>query len=766
MSWLDVIIQPSSFLRNAEGDERTMFALALLVENRLDEYERVAATIAMPSLAALDTAEGGPAVAIARGLLYHRRGDPRGVRGLQEVIANDDYQPEIRLVSAILLGMALSDLGRPDVALPVLAQALEFATSNAERALVYIHGGLRQIESGNAELAYQATADAIRYSERRKDPASRTLAVVASRNLLNFAFAARKSIPETRYPAVTSPSIGWIEALAREGLGAYLAEHFKGFFQNPYSRTLSFRQRDEADDSLLQALLRAQALGYFQLVRQLRQALGQYRLLQSAGKPGLGAASGFELLRRTPDPAAISSATAIFRLSGPLEVLKAVGEAAISASWLLPEVGADLSLIAGCASSLSVEAAAAASDRLMSAIDDLISKPTMGGWETSNAFTCLASLLPLLDDARADAVSRALRAIAEQPPDAMTHQSMTRAIHALGFSRLDAREVAAWRDYTAKHLSVADDHIFPAIAAAAELLASGDPRVKRNVVAAYRHTHSLWLAGLMIEIESAPGEARILRDSVRNASQHIREEASAGRYGISGLHVGDLLGRLAVKYRDHALRREALALVMDPRSPVEERVAAAQVLLAHVAVLPQWMRRRLGGGIPVPSVDLSLLGSPGEIAAVNLQLEFTLGALSAGAVMSQLLSLSASTDPEERVLAAMVARDMASSIDERFLATFVLQLSEDVQPTVRGQAGNALARVHFADPSLEELRIRRLEALVSDPGEVVPVLVWQGIATSARANRPVPSSLRDRAQVAARDHISHWVREAARGASR
>lgn len=622
---------------------------------------------------------------------------------------------------------------------------------------------MRQAEHGSAERALSATQDAVRLAARRRDEDGRTLFATARSNEFHFAFLARQQLAQDLPATNASPTLAWIDAVAGEGLSSYLDDHFKAFFDDPYSRTISFRSVDTSDQSMLQALLRSEAVGYRQATLRLRKALGEYRLLSRAGEPGLGAVSGFALLRRAGDASAVKRALGVFRASGPLEVLKVVGESVSESSWLPPELRADLEIIAGSAATFSPSSAAATYDRLIGAFEDLVSRPFWNAWIADVAFHALAALLPLVDDDRVNGASAVLREIAERPPDALIHQSMSRSLHEMDWDRLRRDEKQGWRRYVERYLAARDDHVFPARSAAIELIKAGDRQALQHVMRAYREGRSLLLAPIVL---AAPVVRRVdaatLNHDILAAAQAYRQRADRGEFSLGTVSIGSLLGRAAGRFGTRRMRDELLAFVMDARVPVDERSSALEAMLREPRRVPSWMRARLTEGVPPPDISLPLFGRGTQLEALNLRLRAEFGELTAARALSIVIALSSSRIAEDRTMAARATLELTSELGASVAATVLLELTHDAVPAVRGFAGSSLARMDFAEPPLEEARIERLTELVAESGEAVPLLVWHGAAQAARDGFPIPERLLLLAGHAAEHHLAVTVRRAAR----
>ncbi len=295
-SWIEILIDPAS-VTSARGADQRRSAIALLLDGRLDEYERRSADAHLPSLAEAGVttppdAEAQLVVAVAR----LAEGQPNAIDLFTSLAASTDVPTDLRSVAAVLAGMAMSDAARPDLALPLLDGRLSEATDDVEIAFLEMHWAARAAECGRFGEAHARSVSAQATAQRAEESAE-TIRIVAAHNAAQFAWLAG----EPRFPAdlprrADSKPIAWMDILAAGALEDYLDGHFKAFFERPYARSVTFAREDQTERGLSRALFRAQCLADWHGEARLRKALGRYRLLSEAGRTIPGAASGFELL--------------------------------------------------------------------------------------------------------------------------------------------------------------------------------------------------------------------------------------------------------------------------------------------------------------------------------------------------------------------------------------------------------------------------------------------------------------------------------------
>ena len=760
MTLIDVLIEPSSRLRSRQSERgKTAYALSLLVENRIDLYQRTAASVGLPSPDALDDSHGALA-SLASGILAYRAGHGDAVGMLQSVLESDEARRDERLLAAILISLAAADSGRPDFGLTVLESSLPLATTPSQRALIYLHAGVRQAQLGDAERAYRATRAAGSFVRRGRDRRSKLLAVVASRNSMSLSFLAFRRTRSASRHIAESETLAWIEGVWREALSKYLGDHFKAFFENPYVRTFSFASVDVTDQDLMQALFRADATAYYQGSRQLRQALGQYRMLSAAGQPGNASTIGFELLRRAGEADDLKRSTSVFLATGPLEPLRQVGQQVCQATWFPSDLRATLVLLRGCSSVLDDQSSAIAFDRVCGLLPQVLTKPIWNSWSAAEAIELIGALVPNLTGERVAAASRELLDIANLPPSPHVHQSMGPAIEALR-GRIGPDGQRAWYDYVSENLGSQSDRLFPAIAAAAMLLGAGYRDIERVVSATYSKTLSPWLAGLMLRVPIGRSALAPLRDETVLSVRRVRAESAQGRYAFGGPSVGARLAQLAIRLRDREVRRELVDFLLDSHVAADERIAAAEVLVRDPTRVPRWIGRAVAGGLPVSDQQFPFFAGRADLQAMNLELALAFATVDEATLFAAVIEAATSDSSEQRITAARLTARQYDRLGDETAATILIGLCNDQLPVVRGMAGNALAAHPIREASLDRMREQILRHMLADGGQVVPELVWKGLL-HAKSKGGLSLEFEELAAFTSRRHISRTVRSAAR----
>lgn len=763
MSWADVLIDPA--LASYRGkDDPLKATIALLLDGRLDEYERRAPTVGLPSLAS--TSMGDllePEGRLASAIVLLTGGQPESARALEDLATDRQIELGLRMLAAVLFAVAVSGGGRPDLSTPMLEKVRAEAQEPLDRAILDLHLATQAAEVGRyvnaAELA-ESVEDTLTDLRSASGEAARALAAHSAWQFSWYS-GQRKQLSLPR--KASSTAIVWVDVLAADALHDYLDGHFQSFFDNPYVRTTSFRREDATERGLARALFRAECLADWVGIARLRKSLGRYRLLSEAGRTAPGAAYGFQLLRRGGDNKGLERALGVFHASGPLEPLREVAETVAAVPWWPLELRSNLTVLAGAGFALNPRTAENAATRLLIAIPELTHPVEGAGWVLAEALNALAGVAPAAGRSTQRKISEALIDLASEPPEPMLHQSMGRAIHALDWELLGRGETQRWIQYVESHLVASDDHIFPAIAAAHELMALRPGRISALAVRAFRETRSLYLVSLLLRARRiSAGDRAQVEAGVRIAATSMRERSRRGEYSIGVIAIGGLLGRLAIDRGSQVLMSDAVDFALDPSLPLDERLAVAGAFLESPNKVPQRYRLRLSNGLPSPTMDLQFFGTPDELAGGNLRLRATFGKMTKPQALNALLELIHSPTQRARLEAIESLPFLEEQIEEDSRTILLLGLAHDADPYVRAAAGHSLARTAVRDPALSNTRLDRVRALLDDPGALVPQAVWYGLADRLSPD-PMPEDIRLRAQLVSSSHIAYGVRRAAAG---
>lgn len=760
-SWIDLLIVPATHEgESSKSSTVTPQAVSLLLDGRLDEYARVTEHSNLPKPGADPSSDDQTGADTFIGaLLLLREGRSEAMPAFQRLI--EVGAPDLRLAAAVLTSIVYAGSGRPDLALNVLDERESDATTSTERAFLQIHRGMRAADIGRFDVALSATRAAVDAVKERRDEVGRTLYIVGRSNETEFAWLAEGKVVSRFPPSWRSRILSRIAALSMTGLDQYLDDSFNAFFENPYVRTITFRQHDTTDASLTSALFRADVLGYRFGIRRSMKSLGEYRLLTAAGGGDVGAiVTGLAMLQRASDHNALKRALQVFRGTGPLEPLRHLGHALVEAPWLSLEMRSTFEVLVGTAALFDVEHADTAFDRLLADLETFLTARFGGAYVADQTLDTLTILMRLVGDDRFAEASKRLRTIAEQVPSPLVHQPLANVVARMDWRRVKETEKAAWADYVTRYVGAADDRIFVARAAAAQLLHLD--AVRESVLSAYRETQSSWLTPLLLDMDDlGSDDATVIADAIAAAARAVREHAMEGQFGLGGVSTGRLLGRSVARFQRPSDARELREFLTQPAVPVDERLAAVYVLLDNRINVPNVVAEALSHGLPLPTTEIPFFRASTDLVAANLRLRAQFGTIDAVEALAAVVQLASSRDTDTRREVAPVVSTMAPQLGAPVVATLLLTLSHDDVPIVRGAAAHALGSIAFAELSLEASRVSRLLELATERGDIVPRSVWRGLADGQAAHQPVPEPLLRLATQVQTAHVSQPVRLAA-----
>ena len=192
---LEVVIDPIELaVRPGNADRLSLgHGLAMLVDARFVEYQRLASEAGWPNIGATVADDGSASGRLLAGIGMQISGSNDAAGRLRDLARDSKSTPDVRVIAAAFAAVAFRDAARPDLALDVLAQVS--STSAAQRAFILLHQSVAERELGDAAVALDSALRAGEIAstiEGQTGPMS-VLAAVAARNTTAFAFAASRT---------------------------------------------------------------------------------------------------------------------------------------------------------------------------------------------------------------------------------------------------------------------------------------------------------------------------------------------------------------------------------------------------------------------------------------------------------------------------------------------------------------------------------------------------------------------------------------------
>jgi hypothetical protein len=740
-------------------------AIASLFDGRLDRYDAAAAAAGLPRLGDFEANKQFDGLNHLLQLTFHLFiGKPEAATGLWR-LAREGLDAAVRPAAAVLASVALADAGRSDLALEVLMGRTERAGSALEEAALNLHIGIRRAELGQFEPARQATRLSLSIAQRSSRPPLESLRIVAEHNVVAFEGILGTYPDQSPRSRSLAPTLSRVDALSADGLSSFLDAQYDAAFQDPLSRSLVFRNEDPIEGQLARALFRSECLGDWYSCLRLRKSLGRYYLLGGADD-SQRLARGLNLLRRAQDHVGLTKGAKAIRASGPIEALQASSVGLVGAAWSPLQTRANLALITHSAFAFDRPASAAIFDQLLDSMPSLLNLIPGVGWVTTEAIDALTAAL---ETAPRESHLRAFDQIldlAQRPSDPLLHQSIPSALHALDWDVLDRKRRSQWLAFAKVTIGSTSDTTFVGIAAAEELIRSGSRSMKSALLTTFDLSGSLLIGRVILGLGLDLDIVRRQRLSalVVEETDRLRSRARSGEYSMGGMSVGWMLGKLGFAYHDEASRIAAIELAKDGNVPIDERVPILNLIAQYPNNLNSRERQRLRTGLDLVAPGWPILGSIFELKAARLRLFGALGSISGPQALAELLELAASGTIEGRMEAARCLVSLEGIVEVPSLASIGLLLSRDREALVRGLAAGALATIRWpSDFNSSELVMDRLRALAQEPGEIVPRLLWLGLASASKGEE-LDAGLQQLAQKAADGHPAVTVRRAAQQA--
>lgn len=759
--WITALLDPAAIAPRPQGSEPTLAsALAMLIDGRLGDYARSARDNDWPDFGQPARKDSGAGMRLVAAVGQHLAGEVNSVDQLSKLALDGSIPSDGATAAAILAGMAANDVGRSQTALQILEARRAAVDDVLERTVLDVQIGLRRAEAGALRDALAATQAATSEASRLRSPRRlvEALRVVAQRNAFSFSWQLGDMPRAGRLG--TSALLSELTMRATTGLDAFLTNQFMETVEDPTTLTFTMRSEDPVESPLIGSLLRAECLGDWMLIRETRKRLGRYQLLASLGDVSRAPDPAFHLLRRADDTEGLKRAGRLYHFQGPLQSLRAVGEAVVLAPWLRSEIASNLVVLRESADTLRPQLAHAATIRLVEGASDFLG--LVGPRRTESEFMyALAGLVGVSGLPEYQTVSQWLRELCSQEESAILLQPAATAVASLPWSKLPESERTAWAEFASEHLGAPNDRRFVANAASIGLVHAGEPRMFDAIVESFRQQPALDTGGLLL---SSPIELpqKLNTDIGRMAlaaMRAIRTKAASGSYSLGSIiDPARMVAFLLVERKIRSGWRELVGFLLDGKVGASAKSRTISYLAHNAKRIPDVHARRLRRVWPVHLPDLPF--EPGhELVGAAFRLALATGGLTDDEALGSLLELTAAPDRRLRHQAALSLRFAAArpTLAPSVIGT-ALSLTEDRSPEVRGVAGQALPDLARDAPDQIKAVVRgRLAALLLDPGAFVPTLALQGI----RRGSETDPGLVEIVQRLQQESLSSDVREAA-----
>jgi hypothetical protein len=762
-AWFEPLFEPSPLVKQSQGDKPgdPRVGLALLLEAQFRLYRAIAGDAGWPTLGEpADTkSDAGSHLLAAVGL--HVLGNPA---------AEDEYRRaarsrrgDLKTIATVLLGTYLRDIGRPAEASALLRERQERVTEPLDRLFIGIHLGVRAAERGDWASAVALTRAAVKLGAGAQPTRWRALLRwIADYNVYAFNLRlGRIANPFGLRPRSEIPSLLRNDSLLAGGLAVYLERQFDATFEDPYSRTLSFRAEDSTETQLQAAVLRGDWLGSWSDRLASSQLLGRYQLMSASVSNAAVSPASLELLRFAGDEKGLRLAAHAASRMGPLAPVSAATSALVSNWQFGASPIASLTLLAEGADSLSDDALAVASSRM-------ISEPRLFVEAWSHAPAALGAIAKSApDSSQTEIASFVMDLIRANPENPGLVQGLLRTIDSVRWEVVAPAISDDWFRHATSAYPAGGDQQLLAVQVLSSLSIARSSEVSDFVIKAFCEKPDL--VGVELIARAATHVSRDVRRRVSSviaeALAASRAQAARGAWSLGGLDEAALSVNLISRGMATAdLWDPLVAFLLDPAVAADEKTRALMMLASSQVRLPNVVRSLLSESVAeIGGTQHHFSGASDAFDAAKLQLGLRLGVFRRAEALARLLTL-ATGSPYQRIQCALTLAKAERRIGAGPCATLVLQFAADEHHEVRAAAARALPtlRLVHAPDELSELVVARMREQLAEQGTIVPLAALAGLFDAAKDGRTtlVEGFLKQVRQLA-NHHLSHEVRIAA-----
>jgi hypothetical protein len=759
VNWLEPLIDSSELVvssyRVPTDDPRA--GLALLLEGRLPDYQRLAERVGWPPIGEPAAHRAPPSQRLLAAVGLQFAADERAEAEYLRVMRARD--PSLVTASTVLLSLLYSDSGEGEKAIRLLQRRLRADREPIQAMFLHLHLGTRHGERGEWAAA-SAEMQAVQSVGRRATPASwrHLLGTIAHYN--DFVFMHRQGsyvqLPPTAARAARIP-LTRSDVLLSGGLSDYLDKTFDAALADPYTRSVRFQATDPAESALEGALLRSECLAYWSDVKRSRKLLGRYLVISKLETPAAMSPAALELLRRAGDASGLQAAARALSRRGPLNVLQQAGDALVARWEFGDEPATALILLRETADLLKEDQAA-------QALSQLMAEPRLMSALWNESARTLAALTKVAPSLSQTEVALNLRSRLSEETNPALVQELARVVAVLRWEEVEPKERAMWLSLIEENLTAPADIRFVAEQALLSLASVEQKAIEQFLDVRLREELTLALLALSLQsLGRLPASAE--KDAwplVSEALARVRGEAARGSYGFGGLDLAGVAVGVLQQWPKQERWQELIDFLIDPKVAVDAKTRTLDLINHFRPRIPAVERRRLRDSLPEMTGFADYLQTPEAFEGAKLRLGAHLSAFRKDELLTRLLDLAGTQSAVARIQAARTLANAQRRIGEDVATTIASTLARDPDPEVRAAAARALPQLGVdAQGSKRPEREDRLMRLLDEPGRVVPLGAVAGLIEAGRAGFPIDALLRERVERLERHHPSYEVRRAA-----
>jgi hypothetical protein len=758
--WLEVLIDPTRVLDDRGGQPSALVAAAFLVRGQVREYQELASARDYPRLGEWPAEDLSGPLALLGALGLQVAGQP-SIGLYSRLLADSGAEASVRAAAVVLGAIALGDDDREDAGLEMIRSADVAGNDVVSRGFLLHHQAVHAAYLGDfagaADLARRVAAEETDDTTR----AALTVRYLARRNEYSFRWLMGNLEAPSLERRAGYPVLAESDGPVFDALAAYLETVFKGSFDDPFTRTITFQSEDDVESSLRTALFRSSCMADWNTRLHYQRLLAKYRLLNALGETTMNPEPDFVQLVRAADTDATRRAARTYVRVGPLQPLASAATHVAARTWTDFDIGANFALLASAAPLLSLRDASACATRILVDLDDIVSRRHGTALVSHDAMDAVGAMLPWAGVRVQGLASRTLRAAATAG-DAIVLDALPRALRGLKWTALRPSEQEAWLGYVDRHLSTEDAHQRVAAEAAIGISEVRPADAAAAVDRGYQSSRSVLVIALMTDL-ALPSLVAALPEAIRQVADQVesyRAAAAAGRMTLGGtVNLPLLLGRLLLQRDVRDGWKTLLRFARDSAAPIDERASVLNLLAERREEVPPKRLAMMRGTISPSTLSFPLHGSPEALTGAALRFRASFRDISSSDALNELLGLTTHTSRLARVEAARSLAHLTLVVQREVLFALGLSLAQDADDLVRAGAARFLPRL-APDLSADQREIlaNRMRALLSEPGETVPLAALHGLRHAREAEAELTAAVRPMIKAMRRRHPSARVR--------
>lgn len=554
---------------------------------------------------------------------------------------------------------------------------------------------------------------------------------------------------------------GWLDSRvssrAAERDAMVLRDSFEKFFDS--TSGTRYLMREASAEKGYSALLVAELSGHTSRIRSCREALGKVILLEDQSSVEQ-VREAIRLLRQSRATKSLQSALQWIRNQGPTAALKIDAELVIDrinkARWVTE---ADLSVIEAASDFLEPELLASS---VHAAFIFLETEQVSARADWAVLDKMWKTVARLVSGSGEDNFVATRAADYLNKPDLLSEpfsSTLAKAIEAVDWSLVSQETLDVWKRWIAAANKIERD---------AKQLQTVAARCIEGIRHGMESMQGLERAAFLADNGLPAGQDESVLVEARNVVVDLLEAdaraARAGAMSFGGLSPANVAAAFAIRFSDKETWMALADFLTDAKIDAVLKDQALDRMANRSEDVPAPVRKALNlnwkSVIDGPRDDHHFGAKPLPVFASAVRLGGALGLMSHTDALNAVLKL-ASSDAQARLEAARTIPYVLPSGDATWGHVLLLQLSRDINPEVRAEAGHSLVLSMRQPSPITSAVEARLGELMSSDGIRVPLKVLHAVQRLAGAQRELVEFMRSPIQRLTQEDRPRVVRGAA-----